>query len=160
VDEPFPLRRAALGCAALALVGAVLALLIGPLVSLFALPAEDEVAVVGTVEEVGAGPVRREVVMSTARGWDGERPLGGGRVQLPIIVAPSPQGGFTAVAASSPAAEDCPVEIGPDRLVDCAGRAWTYAGLPVEPGLPALDRFATTTEAGLVRVDLTRSLGE
>lgn len=160
MDEPLPLRRAALGCAALAVAGVAVALLIGPVVSLFALPAEDGMAVVGTIEEVRSGPIRREVVMSTERGWDGEQPLGGGRVQLPIIVAPSPQGGFTAVAGASPVAGDCPVEIGPDRLLDCAGRAWTYEGLPIDPGLPALDRFATTTEAGLVRVDLTRSLSE
>lgn len=160
MDEPLPLRRAAAGCAALAVAGVALALLIGPVVSLFALPAEDEVAVVGTVAEAETGPIRREVVMSQPRGWDGEEPLPGGRVQLPLIVVPSPQGGFTAVAAASPVADDCAVEIGPDRLIDCAGRAWTYEGLPIDGGLPPLDRFATATDAGLVRVDLTRSLGE
>jgi hypothetical protein len=62
------------------------------------------------------------------------------------------------VAAASSVAEDCPIEIGADRLVDCEGRAWTYAGLPIDSADPPLQRFPVEVDAGTVLVDFTRTV--
>ena len=77
-------------------------------------------------------------------------------MQLAIIVGPSRFGGLAAVAAASPVADDCPVEIGADRLTDCDGRGWTFEGLPLDSADPALARFPVEVVSGSVTVDLTR----
>lgn len=158
MDEPVPVRRAAVGCLVLAIGAIVLALLVRPAIFSVAPPRDDSAVTVGTSTEIASGPRIREVVLARAHGWDGERPAGDGRVQLALVLAPSRFGGFSAVAAASPVEPDCALEVGADRLVDCAGRAWTFEGVPLDSAHPPLDRFPVSVEDGSVRVDLTRTI--
>jgi len=159
MDEPVPIRRAAIGCLLVALAGVAIALIVRPAIFTFSEPRDDGAVIVATVAEAQAGPLRRDVVLSRSYGWDGEQDSEDGRVQLAIIVGPSRFGGLSAVAAASPLSEDCPVEIAADRLTDCDGRSWTFEGLPIDAADPPLDRFPVEVVAGSVTVDLTR-LGE
>ena len=160
MDEPVPIRRAAVGCLVIALAGLAVALLVRPAIFYFAPPRDDSAVIVATTAEVFDGPVLRDVLLTRSYGWDGERDAGDGRVQLSVIVAPGPFVGVTAVAAASPATEDCDVVIGPDGLTDCEGRAWTVDGVPLQTGVPPLDRFPVEVVGGAVTVDLTRTLEE
>lgn len=160
MDEPVPVRRAAVGCLLIAAAVVVVALLVRPTIFSLAPPRDDAAVVVGTVNELGDGPAAHEVVLSRAYGWAGERDAGDNRVQLTVIVAPSVSGGPAAVAAASPLSDDCAVEIAGDRLTDCEGRAWTVEGLPLDSAHPPLDRFPVTVDSGSVVVDFTRSLDE
>ena len=158
MDEPVPVRRAAVGCLLLAVGALALALLVRPAIFSVAPPRDDSAVTVGTSTEIASGPRLVQVVLARSHGWDGERPAGDGRVQLPLVVAPSQFGGFSAVAAASPVEPDCSLEIGADRLVDCEDRAWTFEGIPIDPADPPLDRFPVSVEDGSVRVDLTRTI--
>ena len=160
MDEPVPIRRAAVGCLLIALAGLAVALLVRPAIFYFAPPRDDSAVVVATAAEIFDGPVLRDVLLTRSYGWDGERDAGDGRVQLGVIVAPGPFVGVTAVAAASPMTEDCDVVIGPDGLTDCEGRAWTVDGVPLQTGVTPLDRFPVEVVAGSVTVDLTRTFEE
>ena len=157
-DEPVPVRRAVVGCLVIALLGFGLAALVRPLIFSVAPPRDDSVVIVAQAPEIVDGPILRDVVLSRSYGWDGEVDAGDGRVQLPIVVSPLTSGTATAVSATSSVADDCPIEIGADRLVDCDGRTWTYAGLPIDPGDPPLQRFPVEVDAGTVLVDFTRTV--
>ena len=159
MDEPVPIRRALVGCAALALVGIVAVLLVRPAIFTFAEPRDDSVVTMGTLTAAtSAGPTRHDVILSRSYGWDGEQDAGDGHVQMTVIVSPGTLGGIAAVAAASPVDEDCPLEIGADRLTDCAGRQWTLDGLPLDAADPPLDRFPISVDDGTVIVDLTQTL--
>lgn len=158
MDEPVPIRRAVIGCLALAVLGILAVVLVRPAIFVFAEPRDDSSVVLGTTAIVSEGPVIRDVVIARSRGWDGEVDAGGGRAQLRLIVAPGLFGAVTVVAAASPMADDCPIEIAADRLTDCDGRAWTFEGVPLDPADEPLDRFPVTVEDGTVEVDLTRRL--
>jgi hypothetical protein len=160
MDDPVPVRRALFGCLGIAVVGIAVVLLVRPAILTLAPPRGDDVVTLGPVNAVSAGAARREVVLGRSYGWDGEEPLGGGRVLLPVVVAPATFGGVSVVAAASPVSDDCPLEIAADRLVDCEGRAWTFDALPFDAAHPPLDRFEVSIESGTVVVDFTRSLGE
>ena len=160
MDEQVPIRRAAVGCLLIALAGLAVALLVRPAIFYFAPPRDDSAVVVATAAEIFDGPVLRDVLLTRSYGWDGERDAGDGRVQLSVIVAPGPFVGVTAVAAASPVSEDCDVVIGPAGLTDCEGRAWTVDGVPLQTGVPPLDRFPVEVVAGSVTVDMTRTLEE
>ena len=125
MDEPVPIRRAAVGCLLIALAGLAVALIVRPAIFTFAEPRDDSAVVVATAAEVFDGPVQRDVLLTRSYGWAGERDAGDGRVQLGVIVAPGAFVGVTAVGAASPLADDCAVTIGPDNLTDCEGRTWT-----------------------------------
>jgi len=140
MDEPVPIRRAAVGCLLIALAGLAVALIVRPAIFSFASPRDDSAVVVATAA--------------------GEIDAGDGRVQLRVIVAPGPFAGVTAVAAASPVSDDCPIEVAQVGLVDCEGRAWTLDGVPLESGLPPLDRFPVDVANGSVTVDLTRTIGD
>ena len=157
-DDPPPIRRAAIGCLVIAVVGLGLATLVRPLIFSVAPPRDDSVAIVGTPADLSAGPLRREQLLSRSYGLDGEMEAGDGRVQISVIVAPTGFGGVTAINAASPGRDDCPVEIGADRLVDCDGRTWTYEGLPIDSVDPPLQRFPAEIEAGAIVVDFTRTV--
>lgn len=159
MDDGVPLRRALIGFVLLAAFVAVVMLLVRPAIFSLAPPRDDSAVAVGTLTEVSAGTRRVEVILSRSYGWDGERDAGDGRVQLGVIVGPTPTG-LAAVNGASPVAEDCPVEIGADRLLDCDGRAWTVAGLPIDSADPPLERFAITVDNGTVFVDFTRVVDE
>lgn len=157
-DEPVPIRRAVVGCLVIALLGFGLAALVRPLIFSVAPPRDDSVVIVAQAPEIVDGPILREILLSRAYGWDGEVDAGDGRVRLRLVLSPLTAGTATAVAATSPLDSACPIEIGADRLVDCEGREWTYAGLPLDPADPPLQRFATEIDAGSVFVDFTRTV--
>ena len=157
-DEPVPVRRAVIGCLVIALLGFGLAALVRPLIFSVAPARDDSVVIVAQAPEIVDGPILRDVVLSRSYGWDGEVDAGDGRVQLPIVLSQLTPGTATAVAATSPVSEACPIEIGADRLVDCDGRAWTYAGLPIDAADPPLQRFPVEIDAGSVFVDFTRTV--
>lgn len=159
MDEPVPIRRAAVGCLLIALGGIAFALVVRPAVFTFAPPRDDSAVVVATAAELAAGPVEREVVLSRAYGWPGERTAESGRVHLRVIVTPIRFGGVAAFAGASPGNDGCPIEIEEGRLADCAGRAWTLEGAPIEPaGGTPLVRFPVQIGAGSVLVDFTRTV--
>lgn len=157
-DEPVPFRRAAIGCLALALIGLGFAALVRPTIFFLAPPRDDSVVVVATTSELSDGPILREQILARSYGWLGERDAGDGRVQVFLVVTSSSFAAATVVNAASPVADDaCRVEIGPDRLIDCEGHAWTFAGLPIDPADPPLQRFPAEVDAGSVIADLTRT---
>ena len=157
-DEPVPVRRAALGCLVIAIVGLGIAALVRPAIFSLAPPRDDGVAIVGTISELSEGPIVREQLLSRAYGYDGERDAGDGRAQLRIIVAGSSFGGVSVLNAASPGRDGCPVEVGDDRLLDCDGRAWTFDGLPVGAADEPLARFPVEVDEGSIVVDFTRTL--
>lgn len=160
-DEPVPIRRALVGCLVIMLAGFAIALLVRPLIFTLAPPRDDSVVVVAQAAEIVSGPIVREVLLSDDYGWDGAIDAGEGRSQLSIVITrESTAGGVVVVAAASHVDPDCPVEVADDRLRDCAGRAWTFAGLPIDAGVPPLQRFPAAIDAGAVIVDFTRIVGE
>jgi hypothetical protein len=159
-DEPVPVRRAAIGCLLLAILGLGTAALVRPAIYLLAPPRDDARVIVGTLTELGTSPIERDQLLSRSYGHDGETDAGDGRVEVRLVVAPAGFGAASVVNAASPVAEDCPVEIGADRLVDCEGREWTYQGLPIDSADPPLERFAVLIENGAIVVDLTEAIEE
>lgn len=159
-DEPVPVRRAAIGCLVMALLGLGAAALVRPAIYLLAPPRDDARVIVGTLTELGAGPIERDQLLGRSYQLDGEADAGDGRVQIGLILAPAGFGAASVVNAASPLAEDCPVEIGADRLLDCDGRAWTYAGLPIDSTDPPLQRFAAQIENGAIVADLTEPIDQ
>ena len=157
-DDPPPIRRAAIGCLVLAIVGFGFAALVRPLIFSVAPPRDDSVVIVGTLAEAGAEPIRRVQLLSRSYGYDGELDAGDGRVEVTVIATATGSGGVTVVNAASPDRDDCPVDLGADRLVDCEGRTWTYGGLPIDSADPPLQRFPATVEDGAIVVDFTRAL--
>lgn len=157
VEEPVPIRRAAIGCGVVALLVLLVMLLVRPAIFTLAPPRDDSAVVAATSSEVASAPVRTELVLARSYGLDGERSAGEGRVQVAIILAPSTFGGIVAVNGFSPMEPDCQVAIESDRLTDCAGRAWTFQGDPLDPDDEPLQRFPTRVEGGSVIVDLTRT---
>jgi hypothetical protein len=160
MDEPVPVRRAVVGCLLIALLGVGAVLLVRPAISLLAPERDDRVVTVTTATEAAGGPIRRDVLLSRSYGHDGEVNAGDGRVQLALIIGPGPFGSVAVVNAASSVADDCPVEIADDRLVDCDGRAWTFTGEPLDPDGPPLQRFEAQVSDGGVVVDLTRVLDD
>jgi hypothetical protein len=157
LDDPPPIRRAAIGCLVLAIVGFGFAALVRPLIFSVAPPRDDSVVIVGTLAEAAAEPIRRVQLLSRSYGYDGELDAGDGRVEIAVIATATQSGGVTVVNAASPDRDDCAVEVGADRLVDCDGRTWTYEGLPIDSADPPLQRFPATIEDGAIVVDFTRS---
>ena len=159
-DEPVPMRRALLGCLGIAVLGLVLAGLVRPAIFFFAPARDDGVVTVGTLGEARDAPVFRDLILSRSYGYDGEIDAGDGRVQLTVVLANVTGTGVTLVNGASPVADDCPLELGADRLVDCDGRAWTLDGLPLDPADPELERWAVDVSGGAVVADFTRLAGE
>ena len=158
MDEPVPIRRAAVGCLVVTLTLVAIALVVRLAILSAAPPRDDTVVTVATASEVSAGPIRRDLILSRSRGWSGERAAGEGRVQVAVIVSSSTGRGIAAVNAASPGRADCPVEIAADRLTDCDGRAWTFDGIPIDPADPSLERIAVDVTSGSVVLDMTAPL--
>ena len=158
LDDPPPIRRADIGCLVLAIVGFGFAALVRPLIFSVAPPRDDSVVIVGTLAEASAEPIHRVQLLSRSYGYDGELDAGDGRVEVTVIATATGSGGVTVVNAASPDRDDCPVDLGADRLVDCDGRTWTYEGLPIDSADPPLQRFPATVEDGAIVVDFTRAL--
>ena len=80
-----------------------------------------------------------EVALNDRHGYPGEV-ADGAHARLLVAVAPDAAIGFSVVDAWSPV-NDCAITLGADRLVDCAGATWTYAGIAIDPADPNLVRF-------------------
>ena len=158
MNEPVPIRRAAVGCLLVTVTLVVIALVVRLAILSAAPPRDDSVMTIAAVGEVTDGAIRRDLILSRSRGWSGERDSGDGRVQVAVIVSPSTGRGVAAVNAASPGRDDCPVEIGADRLSDCDGRAWTFEGIPIDPTDPPLERIAVDVTSGSVVLDMTAPL--
>jgi hypothetical protein len=158
MDEPVPIRRAAVGCLVVALILAAIALVVRLAIFSAAPPRDDTVVTVATAAQVASGPIRRDLILSRPRGWSGERDAGGGRVQVAVIVTQTTSGGIVAVNAASPGRADCPVEIAADRLTDCDDRAWTFEGIPIDAADPPLERIAADVTSGSVVLDMSEPL--
>ena len=158
MNEPVPIRRAAVGCLLVTVTLVVIALVVRLAILSAAPPRDDSVVTIAAVGEVSDGAIRRDLILSRTRGWSGERDAGDGRVQVAVIVSPSTGRGVAAVNAASPGRDDCPVEIGADRLSDCDGRAWTFEGIPIDPTDPPLERIAVDVTSGSVVLDMTAPL--
>ena len=135
------------------LVGAML--LLRPLIFSVAPERGDRNYPVAATSALARGPIVRDVLLNAPHGLPGERP-NGQRVVLRLVIAPAVAGDATVVDGWSPT-NDCALEIVADRLRDCAGAAWTFAGLPIVVGDPPLQRFSATVRSGAVIADLTRS---
>lgn len=139
--------------AVLGLVG--LMLLVRPVIFSLAPPLDDANYRLIAAASADEGVQLVEIVLNEPHGLLGEV-LAGEHAGLTVAVAPViGTGRYTVVNAWSPTS-DCALELGPDRLVDCAGDAWTYDGIPLDPAGPPLERFTTTVRIGAVVVDFTR----
>ena len=93
MDEPVPIRRAAVGCLVVALILVAIALVVRLAILSAAPPRDDTVVTVATATDVAGGPIRRDLILSRSRGWSGERDAGDGRVQVAVIVTQTTTGG-------------------------------------------------------------------
>lgn len=159
-QEPVPVRRYAVGCLLIAVLVLGVILLVRPAIFTLAPPRDDATVVVATAAEAAGGPMRRDVILGRSYGHDGELDAGDGRVQLGLIIGPGAAGGVAVINAASPVADDCPVEIGADRLTDCDGRSWTFDGVPLDSADPPLQRFPATVDDGAVVADLTMTVDD
>lgn len=151
-----PARMAA-GCLLGGIALLAIIFLVRPLIYSLAPPrGDDAVALVaaGTL----TGPTILPVGLVESHGHDGEVRAPDGHVEIRVVVAPAAGGGFTVVNASSPVAEGCQVELAADGLVDCDGRRWSVDGVPLDAGLPPLQRFAAHVESGVIIADMRRSV--
>jgi len=138
-----------------ALLGVIL--LVQPLIFSLAPPLNDANYRLMATSDADAGPQLVPLVLNDPHGLPGEE-VSGERAGLVVVVAPvEGTGRYTVVDAWSPT-NDCRIELGADRLVDCEGDAWTYDGVPIDPADPPLVSFPTTTGNGAVVVDFTRPI--
>jgi hypothetical protein len=154
--DPLPLRRYVVaGVLAAAAIGGLL-LLVRPLIFSFAPPLGDANYTVASASAVRSGPAVVEIVLNESHGLPGEVHRDG-RVGLTVVVSAVRPDAFAVVDAWSPT-NDCAVTLGADRLVDCAGDAWTFDGIPLDASDPGLLSFPTTVSNGAVVVDFTDSI--
>jgi hypothetical protein len=152
-----PIARYAV-TALLALAGLVgLMLLVRPLIFSLAPPLDDaNHRLIGTTD-ADAGVQLVPLILNESHDLPGEE-VSGEHVGLMVVVAPvTGTGRYTVVDAWSPT-NDCRIELGADRLVDCEGDAWTYDGVPIDAADPPLVSFPTTVRNGAVVVDFTRPI--
>jgi hypothetical protein len=140
-----------------ALVG--LMLLVRPLIFSLGPPLDDTNYRLIDTATADGGVQLLSIVLNEPHGLLGEV-AAGEHAGLTVVVSPViGTGRYTVVNAWSPT-NDCPIVLGADRLVDCAGDAWTYEGIPISPGDPPLQRFAATVSSGAVVVDFTHPIDE
>jgi hypothetical protein len=154
-----PIARYAVA-ALLAVAGLVgLMLLIRPLIFSLAPPLDDANYRLIATTQADQGVQLVEIVLNEPHGLPGEV-VAGERAGLTVVVAPViGTGRYTVVNAWSPT-HDCRIGLGPDRLVDCAGDAWTYEGVPIDAADAPLQAFPTTVGNGAVVVDFTHPVDE
>ena len=153
-DEPVPIGRYAI----VAMLGiAVLlgiTLLVRPAILALAPERDDSRYPLFSIAEADAGPQLKEIVLNDSHGFPGEV-VEGERAGYTVVVTPLPgAAGYTVVGAWSPTG-DCPLQISGDRLRDCDGATWTFAGFPFDPNAPALIAFPATVRNGAVVADFT-----
>ena len=147
-----PIARYAV-VALLAVAGLVgLMLLVRPLIFSLAPPLDDANYRLVATAQADQGVQLIEIVLNEPHGLLGEVESGE-RAGLTVVISPETgTGRYTVVNAWSPT-NDCEVNLGADRLVDCEGDAWTYEGVPIDPADPPLQRFPTVVRNGAVVVD-------
>jgi hypothetical protein len=151
---PVPVRRYVL--VTLLGLGVLLAvvLLVRPFILSFAGARDDANYPLVAAAEADRGPIVREILLEQGHGLRGESEQDG-RFLVTVAVAPLPgRTGYSVVNAWSPV-NDCALELGADRLVDCAGAAWTYAGFPIDSAHPPLQAFSNEVRQGAIVVDFT-----
>jgi hypothetical protein len=153
-QPPIPLRRYVVaGLLAAAAVSGVL-LLVRPFLFTFAKPLDDTNYTVAAAAEAKNAPMRVSILLNESHALPGEVRRDK-RVELTVVVSSVGPDAFAVVDAWSPT-HDCAVTLGADRLVDCAGDAWTFDGIPIDPANPPLVAFPTTVRSGAVVADFTR----
>lgn len=154
--DPLPVRRYVVaGVLAAAAVGGLL-LLVRPFIFSFAPPLGDANYTVASAAAVRNAPALVEIVLNESHDLPGEVHRDE-RVGLTVVVSAVGLDAYAVVDAWSPT-NDCAVTLGADRLRDCAGDAWTFDGVPLDPADPPLLAFPTTVSNGAVVVDFTRPL--
>lgn len=133
-----------------------LMLLVRPLIFSIAPPRDDSHYAVAATSELAQGPILRELPLNTSHGLPGEQ-LRQGVPVVAVVVSLQAGGAASAVNAWSPT-HDCRVTIAGDRLRDCDGDSWTFGGVPIDAGLPALQSFPAEAVSGAVIVDFTGPL--
>jgi hypothetical protein len=146
------LRYIVTGLVAVTLVVA-LALSVRVLINLVAPPRDDSVYALTTTASVSTTPIVKVVLLNSSHGLLGERP-NGSHAAITLVVSRTLTGQYSVVNAWSPVS-GCALTVTSDRLSDCRGRAWTFAGDPVDAGDAPLQRFAVTSENGALIADLT-----
>ena len=136
-----------------------LMLLVRPLIFSLAPPLDDANYRLVATSQADEGAQLVELVLSEPHGLLGEV-VDGERARLTVAVSPVVgTGRYTVVNAWSPT-NACRIELGPDRLVDCAGDAWTYEGIPIDADDPPLQRFPTVVRNGAIVVDFAHPVDE
>jgi hypothetical protein len=133
-----------------------LMLLVRPLIFSIAPPRDDSRYAVAATSELAQGPILRELPLNASHGLPGEQ-LRDGVPVVAVVVSLQVGGAASAVNAWSPT-HDCRVSLAGDRLRDCGGDSWTFGGVPIDAGLPALQSFPAEAVSGAVIVDFTRPL--
>lgn len=153
-EPPVPVRRYVVaGLLAAAGVGALL-LVVRPLIFSFAPPLDDSNYTVAAALQARDGPMLVEIVLNESHGLPGEVHRDE-QVGLSVVVSPLGADAYAVVDAWSPT-NDCAVSLGADRLVDCAGDAWTFDGIPIDAADPPLVSFPAAVNNGAVVADFTR----
>jgi hypothetical protein len=130
-------------------------LLVRPFIFSWSAARDDANYPLVSISVADAGPRLVELVLNDQHGLPGEVP-DGEHARLMVVVAPDPRGGYTAVAAWS-TTHDCAVTLADDRLADCAGDTWIYAGIPISAAKP-LVAVPITVRNGAVIADFTRPM--
>lgn len=131
-------------------------LLVRPLIFSVASRRGDSSYAVTTQAEVARGPQIEELPLNDSHGLDGEHEVHG-LIVIRVIASLQPGGLTPTVVNGWSPSSDCPLELAGDRLRDCNGDTWTYAGDPISGDRP-LQRFPARLEQGAVMVDFTRRL--
>lgn len=151
---PVPVARyAVVALAGLALL-LLITLLVRPFIFTFSSARDDANYTVAAASEVDSGPKLVEIVLNDSHDLLGEMRRDD-LVGISVIAAPIPgRDGYTVVNAWSPA-NDCAIRIAADRLVDCDGATWTYAGFPIDAADPPLEAFPTDVRQGAIVADFS-----
>ena len=136
-----------------------LMLLVRPLIFSLAPPLDDANYRLVATGQADEGAQLIELVLSEPHGLLGEV-VDGERARLFVVISPVIGTGRYAVVNAWSPTNNCGIELGPDRLVDCAGDAWTYEGIPIDPAAPPLQRFPTVVRSGAVVVDFVHPVDE
>jgi len=117
-----------------ALLGVIL--LVRPLIFSLAPPLNDANYRLMATGDADAGPQLVPLVLNDSHGLPGER-VSGERAGVTVVVAPiEGTGRYTVVDAWSPTNE-CPIELGADRLIDWRGRRLDIRRHPDRSGRPS-----------------------
>jgi hypothetical protein len=153
IRDPVPFGRYAVAGLIGALLVSGILLLARPLLFSLSPLLDDTNYAVGGAGQV-TEPLLRELLLNQSHGLQGEV-RDGDRTQISVVVAPFTADSFSVVNAWSPT-HDCALELGADRLRDCAGDAWTFDGVPLDPADPPLEAFPASVANGAIVVDFTR----